>query len=728
MSGPQCGRLTLVQSLASLLRNNGDSVLDGTSTLTLRAVSLQHLTRLFEQYLVTRTHQHGFLALPSHPADTVSLLQVQFLFDMLQKTISLKLINPPGTKLQSPVKIFPFKSLKYLELKRVPPQCLEGLRAVYSQLEAFTCSKSLHSVAELISLCGGDLSSALPWLELKTLNFSYNSITSLDNSLTLLNVLKSLNLSHNKIQDCAEFLLPLTELDHLNLGYNFLQTVPALSVSGRAKLVTLILKNNELETINGVEHLSSLQRLDLAYNLLMEHSQLAPLSQLHSLSVLNLEGNPLFFHPDHRVSTVRHISPKAAFLKLTLDGCLLSSSELAVLPKPGQLIGQAAQSSVPEVVLSERVIQEASSGGGELSDSLSLSETRAARLHRKKSKSKIKVRRASISEPSDTDHEPRAQYTSLAIVLRHQKEIERMDSFRDQLGEDWLRYKHHLEGMQAPEGSEVPVVRANAVKTSSHSDSNAGSQLLQVETHVGPVLTSEPKEEECGLDETESTLQWTVHSQEGTALDWSEHTLEVSPHDMQGEGAADAQKGVQVEEEEDDLEVDLCLPLVVGVLPGDESTKEAISRRFLRVKPGCVMEVDLHSGQVLARLELDILQEVITSQASWTEKGVEQSLPALELHFSYISRARQRWRYVMLDENPQQALQVGKKQNGNGPEKNTITAILALTWLFSLSSQHAKNWFDYIYLGKSLQALESNVAWSHTNVEHSFEQRPDKGF
>lgn len=68
----------------------GDLVLDGNSTLTLTAASLQQLTRLFEQYLLPRSQQHGFLALPSHPADTASLLQLQFLFDVLQKTISLK--------------------------------------------------------------------------------------------------------------------------------------------------------------------------------------------------------------------------------------------------------------------------------------------------------------------------------------------------------------------------------------------------------------------------------------------------------------------------------------------------------------------------------------------------------------------------------------------------------------------------------------------------------------
>jgi len=68
-------------------------VLDGSSTLTLKVGCLQHLTQLFERHLLSRTHQHGFLALPSHPADTASLLEVQLLFDMLQKTVSLKVLK-----------------------------------------------------------------------------------------------------------------------------------------------------------------------------------------------------------------------------------------------------------------------------------------------------------------------------------------------------------------------------------------------------------------------------------------------------------------------------------------------------------------------------------------------------------------------------------------------------------------------------------------------------------
>ncbi|KAJ8416709.1 hypothetical protein AAFF_G00325870 [Aldrovandia affinis] len=635
------------------LYGEGDSVLDGTSTLTLRASCLQHLTRLFQQYLHSRTNQHGFLALPSHPADTPSMLQVQFLFDMLQKTISLKLIHPLGSRLQSVVKIFPFKSLRYLELKRVPPHCLEGLRAIYSQLLVFICSKSLSSLEELLSLCGG------PY---------YNSITCLDESLRLLNVLRSLDLSHkSKLPESSTvgvflplarnacFLLPLSDLQHLNLGYNFLQRVPLLGMSCRATLVKLVLRNNELETINGVEQLCSLQHLDLAYNLLMEHSQLVPLSLLHNLKMLNLEGNPLYFHKTHRLCTVRHVSPKAAFNKLRLDGCPLSSSELEILPRPGQLIVQAVQTTPQAAMATERGHHDGSSGAGEMSDSVYISELVVKQLHRKKSRSKVRVRRASISEPSDTDHELRNQASLQDIVLRHQKEIERMESFRDQLGEDWLRYQHHLE-------------RASPMDTTDHSGSVNGygapaphqstgppseaSQPPHTESHTAPLLTSEPKEE--GLEpepNTESTLRWRGRSTENT-----ESTLETSagePQDRSNETLA------QEEEEEEDLGVDLCLPLLVGVLLEEEEEQGAKRARcplFLRVKPGHALEVDMQSGRVLARLELDSLQKVSPCQAAWADKE-EGHLPALELHFSYISRTRRRRCYVMLDDNPEEVRQ-----------------------------------------------------------------------
>ncbi|XP_012714356.2 serine/threonine-protein kinase 11-interacting protein isoform X1 [Fundulus heteroclitus] len=660
------GQSSLVHCLATLLRSNGDMVLDGSSTLTLPACTLQQLTRLFEQYLLSRSQQHGFLALPSHPADTSSLLQLQFLFDVLQKTVSLKLIHPPGMRLESAVKIFPFKSLKYLELKRIPPHLLEGLRGVYSQLEVFTCSKSLSSLEELLSLCGGDLSSALPWLELHTLNFSYNSIACLDQSLSLLNVLKSLDLSHNKIQECEEFLKPLSELEHLNLGYNCLQRAPTLGHAARAKLHTLVLRNNELETINGVEQLSSLQHLDLAYNLLLEHSQLSPLSLLHCLSTLNLEGNPLCFQKTHRTATVRHLSPKAANLRLRLDGTPLSYAELSVLPKSSKLVIQI-QTSVPPVWdPPERTNQEPSSGAGELSDSLSVTEAGMSRFRRKKSRSKVKVRRASISEPSDTDYEPRPFSSAQDIVLPHRQEIERMSSFRDQLGEDWLRYQHHLDGgapAVIPTSQPASQTLTNSVDASkTHLPNDPPAEVPDV--LPPPLLSSEAKQ-----PDTESTLQWTQQTEstldasivDGPAVKLEEVSSHQSSPDSQR--SARALSGCSNQEEEDGLGVDLCHPLLVGVLLNEEdvdgeSQERKTMEMFLRVKQGLLLEVDMQRGMERCRLELDSLARVETTEAVWTREDREALFPAVELHFHYIVKSKRRRCYILLDDDPQQAAQV----------------------------------------------------------------------
>nr|XP_057907538.1 serine/threonine-protein kinase 11-interacting protein isoform X2 [Doryrhamphus excisus] len=646
------GLSSLVNSLATLLRNDGDLVLGGSSTLTLSAASLQQLNQLFEQHLLSRNQQHSFMALPSHPADTASLLQLQFLFDILQKTISFKLINPPSTRLQSVVKLFPFKSLKFLELKHIPPHCLEGLRGVYSQLEVFICSKSLSSLEELLSLCGGDLSSALPWLELHTLNFSYNYIVCLDQSLSLLNVLKSLDLSHNKIQDCSEFLKPLSELERLNLGYNCLQRAPTLSLSARVKLLMLILRNNELETINGVEQLASLQHLDLAYNLLLEHSQLAPLSLLHCLNTLNLEGNPLFFQKTHRTATVHHLSPKAVSLRFKLDGVQLSSSELSILQNGRRVVH--VQPSPLTLSVSERSHPDVSSGAGELSDSMSVGEVGVPRGRRKKSRSKVKVRRASISEPSDTDNHARAVSSSQVIGLPHQEEIERMSSFRDQLGEDWLQYQHHLDA-------------APPTAIASHGPQNLTDSLVtprdpSPEVLPPPLLSSETGMHELDTEqETESTLQWPSQSPRHT-----ESTLEEMVTDGQVEGldSARAESGDTREEEDDEhLGVDQCLPLLVGVLFDNEEANEGQEEEmrsrevFLRVKQGHLLEVDVQSGQERCRLELDCLTRVDATTATWTDGVTESTFPAVEIQFDSIKEEKRRRRYVLLDDDPQQALQ-----------------------------------------------------------------------
>ncbi|NWQ74765.1 S11IP protein, partial [Columbina picui] len=613
----------------------GDLVLDGSSTLTLLTPTLQHLTQVFEQHLGSRNQNRGFVALPSHPAETAAILQAQFLFDVLQKTHSLKLVHVPNCVLQSAVKIFPFKSLRHLEVSIGDRTGFESCCLGFLELlESLTCCKCISTLEEIISACGGDLSCALPWLELQTVNFSYNSITALDDSLQLLNALRVLDLSHNKIQDCEHYLTTLTELEYLNLAYNFLSKVPNLGIFSQSKLVTLILRNNELDSINGVEQLVNLQHLDVAYNLLLEHAQLAPLSTLHCIKKLHLEGNPLWFHQNHRSATLVHLSPRAASSNFLLDGEPLSSSDLMYLPRLVQSVSQSIHTSTSEKTTLDRSALD-SSCAADFSDSQSPAENVAVRRPRKKSKGKVKVRRASISEPSDTEHEPQPLSLSAGLVLQHQKEMKRLDSFRDRFGVDWLQYKRHLE-----EHDQVPVIcRSRSADEIVGRPAAMDLQSESSDPEQGKPQVSQ-KESSPPLDDTEKEEEPEVQ-------------LDESVEEQREE--EDADELMLEEEEEEKPEVDLCQPVLVSQIEGEGDPEP--DWIFLRVTAKHVIEVELKAARVLHKLELKCLQKVETSEMSWKRMDLERVFPVLVLHFSYIRKDRQKRKYVVLDDCPEQCLQ-----------------------------------------------------------------------
>lgn len=59
-------------------------------------------------------------------------------------------------------------------------------------------------------------------------------------------------------------------------------------------IVKLVLRNNALTALHGIEHLKSVEGLDLSYNIISNFSELEILGSLSSLKSLWLEGNPIF--------------------------------------------------------------------------------------------------------------------------------------------------------------------------------------------------------------------------------------------------------------------------------------------------------------------------------------------------------------------------------------------------------------------------------------------------
>lgn len=58
-------------------------------------------------------------------------------------------------------------------------------------------------------------------------------------------------------------------------------------------IVKLVLRNNALTTLHGIENLKSLEGLDVSYNMISNFSELEFLAGLPHLQSLWLEGNPL---------------------------------------------------------------------------------------------------------------------------------------------------------------------------------------------------------------------------------------------------------------------------------------------------------------------------------------------------------------------------------------------------------------------------------------------------
>ncbi|KAL4840664.1 hypothetical protein H8958_006121 [Nasalis larvatus] len=638
-------RDSLVWKLAGLLRESGDVVLSGCSTLSLLTPTLQQLNHVFELHLGPwGPGQTGFVALPSHPADSPVILQLQFLFDVLQKTLSLKLVHVPGPGPPGPIKIFPFKSLRHLELRGVPLHSLHGLRGIYSQLETLICSRSLQTLEELLSACGGDFCSALPWLALVSANFSYNALTALDSSLRLLSALRFLNLSHNQVQDCQGFLMDLCELHHLDISYNRLHLVPRMGPSGAA-LGILILRGNELRSLHGLEQLRSLQHLDLAYNLLEGHRELSPLWLLTELRKLYLEGNPLWFHPAHRVATAQYLSPRVreAATGFLLDGKVLSLTDsqthtsLGLSPTGPPLPWPVG--STPET-----------SGGPDLSDSLSSGDVLAqAPLH--KVKSRVRVRRASISEPSDTDPEPRTLNPSPAgwFVQQH-RELELMSSFRERFGRNWLQYRSHLEASGNPLRATPTTPAPSAPPASSQGpDTTPRPSPLQEEAR-GPRESPQKMSEEVRAEPQEEEEE----KKEGEE--------EEKEGEMVEQGEEEAGEEEEEEQDQKEVEAELCRPMLVCPLEGPEGMRGR--ECFLRVTSAHLFEVELQAARTLERLELQSLEaaEIEPEAQAQRSPGPTGSdllpgAPILSLRFSYICPDRQSRRYLVLEPDAHAAVQ-----------------------------------------------------------------------
>jgi len=243
-----------ILGLASLLRENGDKVLNGQSKLSLTVALLRSLNKAFT-IIVDNDEgcSNSFHVINTNSSTDVNIVNdIEFLHDFMQKVVGLKICNSAATDDcdKDTLDICKFGNLKYLELRKVPVHLLHGIQSVRAQLQSVVCIRCIQSLEDLLLDCGADHSSGFVWSDLREAVFSYNGLDLLDRSLEFAPWLQILDLSHNKISQAAAIEC-LPNLKYLNMSYNLLESVPVINKDACRKLQVLVVKNNYIEDLSG---------------------------------------------------------------------------------------------------------------------------------------------------------------------------------------------------------------------------------------------------------------------------------------------------------------------------------------------------------------------------------------------------------------------------------------------------------------------------------------------
>ncbi|XP_065358228.1 uncharacterized protein LOC135952286 isoform X2 [Calliphora vicina] len=321
-----------ITELAILLRNNGDKILSSEFTLTLSASLLRALNDSFT--LIADSLEIGdiqnFQVVKPINSKSPVFRDLQLVHDFVQKTALLCIVQYPGEEyFEGKIDITKFRALKRLEIRKVQIKQICGIQKLRAQLQHLICTKSIKCVDEIITHCGGDNSNGFVWNELKIADFSYNNLKSIDTSLEFAQYLQHLNLRHNQLQS-VKAVKWLPHLKTLDLSFNRLQFIPQFHMDAYKRLQSLNMSNNLLEDLMGIVKLDALTDLDLSDNFLLDHTYLLPLSAISTLKFLNLYGNPLQWHPKHRLAASQYLHKNCSSVKFILDFEPLTKYEKSV--------------------------------------------------------------------------------------------------------------------------------------------------------------------------------------------------------------------------------------------------------------------------------------------------------------------------------------------------------------------------------------------------------------
>uniref|UniRef100_A0A2M4B9R5 Putative serine/threonine-protein kinase 11-interacting protein n=1 Tax=Anopheles marajoara TaxID=58244 RepID=A0A2M4B9R5_9DIPT len=454
---------TQITALAKLLKESGDKVLNSQFKLTLSGSLLRALNDSFS--LIVDKNEilppQSFQVVKPNNAKSDVFRDLQFVYDFVQKTVILSLnqfIN--DDPYESAVDISKFRSLRTLEVQKIPINQIIGLQHLRGQLQTLVCVRSISDVSDVLVSCGGDnVVEGSQWRSLKSINFAYNMLDYVDSSLELTPWLELLDLSHNQLVSVSAIRC-LPNLRVLNLSYNRLNHIPVFHPEATRKLRVLQLANNFLEDLEGLCLLShALTEVDISGNFIIDHAALLPLSTLGALRSVCLLDNPLACHPKHRQATARYLNSATSDYKFLLDNEPLSRHEKTLtgnydsykailVPNIVSTLGMVSSGRNTPTSSARATTKDRDAGIGTIIDNMNQSVT---------SQKKVHMRTAVISECDHDDQDsniadsqmesgkPGSTRLNFESSREHLKTKEALEKLRDEHGNEWLQnYPGHM--------------------------------------------------------------------------------------------------------------------------------------------------------------------------------------------------------------------------------------------------------------------------------------------
>ncbi|XP_013586450.1 PREDICTED: uncharacterized protein LOC106295169 isoform X1 [Brassica oleracea var. oleracea] len=317
-----------LENLERFLEENADSLIDATDVLKLNPAGLHYVHLRLESLREVERMLSGAPVdyLRAYVSDIGDYRALEQLRRILRLLPSLKVVSslPSPARDPTPLSLLPFARLKVLELRGcdLSTSSAKGLLELRHTLEKLICHNSTDALRHVFASRIAEIKDSPQWNKLAFVSCACNRLLLMDESLQLLPAVESLDLSRNKFAK-VDNLRRCSKLKHLDLGFNQLRKISHLSEVS-CHLVKLVLRNNALTTLRGIENLKSLEGLDVSFNIISDFSELEFLGSLSFLTDLWLEGNPFCCARWYRANVLSYVARPN---DLKLDGKQIGNRE-----------------------------------------------------------------------------------------------------------------------------------------------------------------------------------------------------------------------------------------------------------------------------------------------------------------------------------------------------------------------------------------------------------------